>query len=278
VTDPLSIVTLGAAVGGVAGKFAEKAWAAAERWLSIRFAEHTEAAKAQAHANAAEFLIDLANRVSELERNGRIDKEGVTGQQQHPQFTATLQCAILRAAQTDDRDKHSLLARLISERLAARSESIIALASQMACDAIALSTQRQLKLLALCSFLEEIHPKNPVYDARRWLEIQLEPLTGLDWFYEVDALHLVALSCVSFDPKTDKSLFAHLFLKIGLKNQDAEFREDVFSGSTNIDWLQGLWTEGLAGVQLTSVGSLVGALAYDSIRGTNTGPAPRWNS
>lgn len=32
-TDPLSLIAVGAAVGGAAGKFVEKAWDSGEKWL-----------------------------------------------------------------------------------------------------------------------------------------------------------------------------------------------------------------------------------------------------
>jgi hypothetical protein len=39
--------------------------------------------------------------------------------------------------------------------------------------------------------------------------------------------------------------------------------------------LEAAWTEGLAGVQLTSVGSIVGALAYNNLAGKDVA-LPHW--
>jgi hypothetical protein len=40
--DPISLIALGAAVGGAAGKFTDKAWEASERWLKERDLAHTQ--------------------------------------------------------------------------------------------------------------------------------------------------------------------------------------------------------------------------------------------
>src|SRR5512135_1945734 len=112
--DPLSLIALGAGVGGLASKFAEKTWEASERWLTSRFADHAEVAKLRAKENAAAFIVELANRIQKLEDAGKIRSEGITKEEQHPQFTVTLQAAIMRAAQTDSQEKHELLANLIA--------------------------------------------------------------------------------------------------------------------------------------------------------------------
>lgn len=267
-SDPLSFIALGAGIGGVASKFAEKAWETAERWLTSKFGEHSEISKEIAHKNAASFLNELAQRIQKLEESGHIKAENVLKEQQHPQFSATLQNAIIRSAQTDNNDKHVMLAELIAHRLSSESESILSLASQMAVDAIALTTKRQLELLALCSFLEEIKPKTPINNYCEWLDVFLDRL-GVVEFYEIDALHLVALSCITYDPTSEKSLAFVLGFKFGI------FDEDAFSDLKNIDWLQVTWDIGLAGVKLTSVGSLVGSLAFNHITGIQAG-MPKW--
>jgi hypothetical protein len=266
--DPLSLIALGAGIGGVAGKVAEKAWDTGERWLAAKFGEHSEVARLRARENAAAFMLDLAERLRSLETNGRLDGGRAAAEQQHPQFSTTLQGALLRAAQTENREKHQLLAELIAQRLVSESESLITLASQMAVDAIALATPRQLRLLALCSFLEEVRPRDPVDDHCLWLDVCLRPFEDL-WFYKIDAMHLAALSCVLFDQTSQKGLDVSLGFKF------LRFEDGMFAKSAGYEWLTSLWTEGLAGVQLTSVGSLVGALAYDRLTGAHTG-IPKW--
>lgn len=43
--EPLSIIAIGAAVGGAAGKFVEKAWDSGEKWIQTFFKDHKEVAQ-----------------------------------------------------------------------------------------------------------------------------------------------------------------------------------------------------------------------------------------
>jgi hypothetical protein len=255
-SDPLSFIALGAGIGGLASKFAEKAWETSEHWLTSRFSGHSAVARAKAKENAAAFMVELATRIQKLEDAGQIRSEAASKEEEHPQFTVTLQAAIIRAAQTDNREKHLLLADLIARRLASESESILSLSSQMAVDAIALATNRQLRLLALCSFIEVVRPKGPLKNPGFWLDVFVKHFNDVA-FYEIDAMHLVALSCATFDPTFNS------------------FEEGAFSASVYLEDLQSLWDSGLSGVKLTSVGSLIGALAFDHILGVDLG-MPKW--
>ena len=157
--DPLSLIAAGAAVGGLASKVAEKAWDSGERWLREKFGSHADEAQEQARENAAKFVHQLAVRVAVLEKQRELDQVKIADAQRHPQFSALLQQTILNAAKTKDDDKLDLLARLVATRLTANAETTFALASDLASDAIARSTRRQLELMALCCFLDEIRPR-----------------------------------------------------------------------------------------------------------------------
>src|SRR5438094_9070456 len=104
-TDPLSLIALGAAVGGAAGKFVEKAWDSGEKWLGTYFANHRQKAQETARANAAGFLNNVAHEIDVRSRAGEIPAADLETAQDHPDFSAILQSALLTAAQTDDTDK-----------------------------------------------------------------------------------------------------------------------------------------------------------------------------
>lgn len=271
-TDPLSLVALGAAVGGMAGKLAERTWDSAEEWLRDRFAHHAENAKAAARENAARFLIELANRIKVLEDQHEVEASLAEARESHPQFSAMLQLAVLAAAQTEDPHKHQLLADLVAARLTTNSETTLALASEMACHAVARLTNRQLRLLGLCSFIERVRPRHPVPPGTHgaWLDAILTPFDDIE-FVEIDALHLVAVNCATYNPASEKDLIFWLNLKVGAGADDS-----VFSDSTCLAWLEIMWGQGLAGVQLTSVGSLVGGFVFDHLTGAMTG-IPEWD-
>jgi len=271
-TDPLLLVALGAAVGGTAGKIAEKAWDSGERWLRERFGSHSTEVQEQARANVAKFIEHLAARVKALEDGQRLDTKQLLETESHPQFSAVLQRTLLNAAQTEDAKKHDLLARLVAARLAVATETTLALASGLATDAIARSTGRQLTLMGLCCFLEDIRPRDPmpVPDYRRWLEIFLRRFTDFE-FKGFDARHLVAIGCATYDLGSERDLNLLFEMKGGTHCIGASFQDII-----EVDLLQFHWNEGLAGVSLTSVGSIVGGLAFDQITGGNSG-MPEWD-
>lgn len=271
-SDPVSLITLGAAVGGVAGKFAEKAWDSAEGWMRERFGSHTAETQEQAKQNVGQFVQQLAIRVKNLEDERKIDQGTITSSYKHPQFSAVLQIAILGAAQTDDELKHDLLARLVANRLASASESTMALASQLAVKAICRATKRQLTLMALACFLEEVRPKYvaSVEDYLKWLEIWLSRFLDFE-FKNIDARHLVAIGCATYDTASTRNLEVLLWMKGGEQCFSAPVKDlDSFV------ILEIQWIEGLAGVQLTSVGSIVGGLALDRIMGIES-IGPKWD-
>jgi len=274
--DPFSLIAAGAALGGLASKVAEKAWDSGERWLRERFGSHAVEAQEQARDNAAKFVHQLAVRVAALEKQQTLDQEKVSDTQRHPQFSSLLQQTILNAAKTNDDDKHDLLARLVAVRLASSPETTFALASDLASDAIARSTRQQLELMALCCFLDEIRPRDPIptaSDYHKWLGIQLRFFENFE-FREVDARHLVAIACASYDPASNRSLAMVLLFKAGTHLIE-QLHDDDFTHIPVVDLLQINWNYGLGGVQLTSVGSIVGGLALSQIKGMDCGP-PDW--
>jgi len=275
-TDPLSLVAAGAAIGGIASKVVEKTWDSGERWLRERFGSHAVEAREQARENAAKFVHQLAVRVAVLEKYHMLKQEKVSDTQQDPQFSSLLQQTILNSAKTSEDKKHDLLARLVAARLASSAETTGALASDLASDAIARSTRRQLELMALCCFLDEIRPRDPIptaVDYHEWLGIQLRSFENFE-FVEVDARHLVAIACASYDPASTRTLAGVLLFKAGI-HLVKQLHDDDFRHIPIIDTLQISWDSGLAGVRLTSVGSIVGGLSLSQIKGTDVGP-PDW--
>jgi hypothetical protein len=277
--DPLSLVALGAAIGGAAGKFVEKAWDSGEKWLGTYFANHGIKAQKKARENSLAFLKELSERIKILENEHIVKKNRIEHAMDHPEFSVLLQKGILNSAQTDNAEKRSYLSRLIAERLKYPAESTYSLASKMAVDAIANSTPKQLHILALLDFLQEVRwtsdpaPKD-IY--QKVLENLLSPFVELieDDLNQKDLLHLVALSCISYDKTSEKSLDHILRMKNGkiVQKQDweARFDEEAFNNSGVGQWLKYLWVEGLAGVDLTTVGLIIGKFVFDEVAGRTT--------
>ncbi len=272
VVDSVSIAAVAGAFGGVAGKVAEKTWDSAEKWLSARFGSHAPAVRVKAGANAAQFVQLLAERVRVLEEASELSAATVECAVQHPQFSAMLHDALLNAAQTDDSSKHGLLADIVAVRLAADAESTVALASPLAVTAVSRATPRQLHLLGLICVVGEIRPKRLGSEVhfRQWLTAVLKPFQHFQ-FYKIDALHLAALAATTFDPTSQRSLSAILNFKGVLLLINLVTFETV----PGFLELQGNWDEGLAGVQLTSVGSIIGGLVFNQLSGARL-QMPKW--
>lgn len=264
-TDPLSLIALGAAVGGAAGRFVEKAWDSGEKWITSYFADHRPKAIAQAQANSADFLNELAKRVKSLEDSGAVSKEQIETAQEHPDFSVALQRAMLTAAQTEDPQKHQLLARTLAERLGAKPEGMRAMTSKIALDAIGYMTPAQLKLLGLIADLLYVNPNSPlpprVY--QQWFEARFSPYVAAS-FTNLDLLHLESLSCLKHTPIISRDLTESL----ARKNSGAF--DPVMLESPLGAHIKALWQQGLQSVDLSSVGQLIGVYVSDLLSGGNT--------
>jgi len=267
--DPASLIAFGAAIGGAAGKFTERAWDAGAKWLDTYYANHKEKTLKKAQQNSAGFLIDLANKIKLLEEQQRISKETIESAQDHPDFSVLLQKALLASAQTENKDKHELLARLVAERLKVGPESRLAVVTKLACDAISGLTTKQLNLLGLLAQLSFVQNQNQVsanYFATH-LQHMLGPYKEIE-YDNLDILHLEALSCVKHIS------FSANDLKVILANKNKGVMDwDGFNNSDLGKRILGMWNKpgiGLTGVSLTSVGMLIGVYVSDLLTKTRT--------
>jgi len=271
--EPLSIIAIGAAVGGAAGKFVEKAWDSGEKWIQSYFKDHKEVAQQKATDNTMDFLNELAQKVKQLEDSKQIPKDKIESAQDHPDFSAMLQKALLTSAQTDSKDKHIILARLVSERLKSEPESILALGSKMACDAISYATVNQLLILGLAVNFYGIRP-NPFPPIgvnetnfqeymNAWLTQRLKPYEKIE-FKQIDIIHLESLSCLKVNTFIGRGL-NDMFKKENLvydfeKMVDIQLREKM----------KKIWNDGLQKIDLTTVGQIIGVSVSDLLTNTNT--------
>jgi len=263
--DPLSLVAIGAAVGGAAGKFVEKAWDSGERWISTYFADHRPKAIERAQANSVAFLGELANRVKMLEERGAVSRAEIDSAQEHPDFSVALQKALITAAQTDDPQKHQLLARTLADRLGAKPDGMRAMVSKIALDSIGYMTPGQLRVLGLTANLHNIRPTSPLSaDAyQRWLESRFSHYAGLS-LTVLDLIHLESLSCLKYTPMFSQDLGTVLREK-----NAGTLNAEILMSPIGKE-MKALWDQGLKSVDLTSVGQLVGAYVSDLLTGGTT--------
>ena len=272
--EPFSLIALGAAVGGGAGKFVEKAWDSGEKWIQSYFKDHKENAQKQATENSLDFLTELAHRIKQLEDEKKVSKENIDKAQDHPDFSAFLQKALLTSAQTDSKDKHKLLARLVSERLSSQPESVFSLASKMACDALSFTSTNQIMLLGLLTnlYVIRLHTFPPIgltpdkYQEwmDNWITQRLVPFKTLT-IGKQDLNHLESLSCLKINQFIGRDL--NQIYTVG----DFKFDFNILKTVDLKENIQKFWNESkLQAVDLTTTGQIIGVLASDMISNTQT--------
>lgn len=279
--EPLSIVTISAAVGGVAGKVVEKAWDAGEKWLSSYFKDHHKQAQEKAKTNALDFLNDLAKRIHVVEESSKTDSAKIKAIDQaleDPDFSAILRDAIISSSRTDNAEKHRILSRIVSERLVSKPEDLVSMTSSMACDAVSHLGNRHLYILAIVTVVYYLRPHplpppipkeqlGPWYIA--WLEKMFRPLVDKVECTNMDFLHLLSVACVKYDPILSRDI--KRILRPGNIEEITEdlIKEFIDKKEVGVK-LNKLWSQGLQHIALTSIGQLIGVYVTDELLGTKT--------
>jgi len=273
--EPLSIILISAAAGGIAGKFVEKAWDSGGKWIASYFKDHAPKAREAAEQNSLDFVNQLADRIKILEQQGVQNKEFIEDSLNHPDFSVLMQKAIISSAQTDNKQKHELLARLVSDRLTKGSESLFALSSKLACDAVSMLNMRQMKILGLLTNIMVVrpHPFPPPEIPKEifniwfvyWLKERLNVYQDLTFAY-MDLLHLESLSCVR--------------VSIGSRDLQKTLSPPKESGLTfdykaflATEWgrkAKKLWESDLKHALPTTVGQVIGIYVSDMLTNTTT--------
>ena len=272
--EPVSLIVLGAAIGGASGKFVEKAWDSGEKWIQSYFKDNKETALKKATENSKDFLNQLAQEIKHLEDQRTVSKEKIDQAQDHPDFSAFLQKALLTSAQTDSKDKHKLLARLVSERLASEPESVFSLASKMACDALSFTSTNQIEMLGLVTniYLIRPYPFPPVGIMPEkfqewmdnWITKRLSPYGNLT-IGKQDLNHLESLSCLKITQFITRDL-NQLYTE-----GDFNFDFNILKDTVLNEKIKQLWdVSRLQTIDLTTTGQIIGVMASDIISDTKT--------
>ena len=276
--EVLTIAVISGAVGGAAGKFAEKAWESGAKWVSNYFKGHAPQARQKAEQNALDFLALLATRVKKLEEQSEVHRKIIGDSLNQPDFTVLLQKAMLSSAQTNDKQKHELLARLVAGRLTQDSESLFALCSKLACDAVSMLNARQLKILGLLAGVYSVQrggiPPPALASKEMFSTWCADLLTKLLGAYqdlnpiEMDFLHLESLSCVKYDDIIIRDLGDVLSPP---EENGLAFDYRAFSTTEVGRKMEDLWSRRLLQHALpTTVGQLIGIYVSDILTNSTT--------
>lgn len=252
-SDPMSIVLLAGAAGGAAGKFTEIAMETGKQWIGNYFNNHQPKAQQQAQQNGLDFLTELATRVQTLERNNQVTQEKIEKIQEDPDFSAALQKALISSAQTQNKEKHQVLAEILAQRLTVESESLEALTTKMSLDVVSFLTSNQLNILGLITFLYSLAPIVTLdsFSYEIWIIDSLEPYLDIE-ISDTDLMHLETLSCLKINQMLGKDLQGILKRKNYGTSLSSGFYE-----TEEYKKIEELWHRKLENVDLTSVGSLI---------------------
>lgn len=278
--DPLTAAAIAGAAGGAAGKLIEKVWNSGQRWLATYFKDHQPKAQESAEKNALDFLSELANRVHGIEKtvkNIPDAKKQIEDALADPDFSALLKDAMIASGRTASGEKHKLLARVVSERLLAGEESLVALATNLACDAIPHLSPKHLRFLGVMTLVYGTRPDpfppnispGTFHDWwTTWLSDSLSSLMPLGDMTDIDYAHLLSVSCITYEFLSSRDL-----KQVLSPPNTSEFKWDAdkFLTDTPIGKkLSELWKAGMEKAVPTSAGRLIGIYVNDLLGGTKT--------
>jgi hypothetical protein len=241
---------------------------------------HPGEAQEVAISNVDDLFERLGQRVDALEEFSSEEdfRDRFVVALRDPDFTLTLQAAVLAGARTPSHEKHDILAFIVAERLLHDADSLVAVASSMAVEAVARLAQNQLRLLGLAVLTYRLRPpevelmktqtpERAIHAYGQWLLQSLPAYLPLPNFQQIDGMHLESVGCARREPYLSE--LGRRFVPEWV----SEHREVLWDELATAEAGRGmkhLWHAGLGAVTLTSVGELVGTYVHDRLTGART--------
>lgn len=271
-------IVIGKAAAAAGGKFVDKAWDNASKWLKEKFRDHSKDVQEQATKNSESFMQNAGKQLQVIVQNSQnspVTIQLMNDNFKDPDFSATLQEATIASARTNSEEKHLLLSRLIAERVTAKPEDMVSLVSSSAVEAIQKLTSKHLHILGLATLIYQIRPLDfpdnlppeiVEAHAKNWWDSQLSAmLAQAKELSHVDMRHLVSLSCIDHDTIFSRDLNPILKSGFGEWNSQKYLEE-----SENGKKLAVLYKSTLEHMTLTSTGMMIGILVHDQVVGKRT--------
>lgn len=275
----LTALVISSAVGGAAGGFIKELSSNGVKWLLGLVTAQSPEMQALARKNLESFVVRLAQRVERLEHELPAEKTQIfTEALNHPGSALLIKTAIVDAAITDNEERHEILAELISQRLTANADDMVALAGSASCGVVNCLTSRQIKLLAILSTIKDIRlqqklnlndnaaAKNFIY---QWWNQNIGIFIEDESFRQITPLdfeHLVAMGCIRMSIASSD---LKLTISSGFLNPDPELTESELDNEIWYKLLKEKWRY-LGCSTTTSVGRLIGILHRDVKLNTKT--------
>lgn len=254
-SDPIIVSAATGVASGLATVWSMEAVA----WIKSYFNDHHPSAVQKAQKNTSDFLIELSNRVMQLESKG-VELKNVL---EDPEFSSALQKAVIASSETESKEKHQLLAEVLANRLKSEAESRQALLAKMSLNIIPFLTPKQIELLSLIALFHNIQPVNlsEPMNYQIWIIHTYFPYLDIE-IDNKDILYLESLACVKTeDIRLKVGGFPHhydpfLRSKLEEKNPNVDL-DPSFYETSEFQKLEKLWIEHIHLVQPTSVGSFI---------------------
>jgi hypothetical protein len=271
--DPITTLVLSSAVGGAAGSFIKEVSSNGVKWLVDLVTAQSPEMQAIAKRNMENFVNRLAKRVEQLEKDITPEDSEIFRQSlNHPSSAMLIKAALVDAATTDNEDKHELLAELISQRLTAGADDMIALAGTAACSIVNSLSSRQIKILAVLCALYAIRPLKVELIAdpneakklvKKWWSDNITPLAD-DVFKQavnLDFEHLAAMGCIRFSSIGSSDLKG--LISNGFFEPKPVFQDEDLVGEKWYEVLNEKW-QNIGRSTPTSTGQMIGILHKDA--------------
>ncbi len=277
VLDPEQLKTAaeiaGIGSGLIAGaEFLPTVVGCAKKWISAKFHGHPQKAIDVALSN----FNDFSGQVN-ICLNGMQQIEGFEEKKEQaladPDYTSLFQEAVLGAARTNSVQTHKILARLVTERLAAEPDSLRTLASHMACDAVLQLSPKHLRFLGFMAILYAMDTPDYVKGVSgetgvdsdqktfekglSWLSDELSPLLPIGEMTHADYSHLEAVSCI-----TNGAYITELLHLLKWKFSTKQINESWIEQNPIYKVLCKYWN---SSASLTPAGTLIGMYVRDII-------------
>lgn len=266
--DPIE-VALKALITTGAGKAVDGIVALGKKAAPVLWSALSPKGKKQFEVNLRNFGTRLVADVRQHVDSGQLSQEQIAAALDQPDLVSLVINTLAQAGQTSDVEKQTLLAKLLADRLGTDADSELALVIPMASEAISRLNAQHLKLLALCYILafqryDETSDTARDYSAQRLREVEWVIRT-FDPYQDVettarDARHLVAVGCVG-----GLEGFLADEIKAALTRMvSPDLDLDMLMKTATWKHLETVWNNSrLAGMRLTSVGSLIGMYTSD---------------
>lgn len=271
--DPITTLVVSSAVGGAAGSFIKEVSSNGVKWLVDLVTAQSPEMQAIAKSNMENFVNRLAKRVEQLEKDITPEDSEIFRQSlNHPSSAMLIKAALVDAATTDNEDKHELLAELISQRLTAGADDMIALAGTAACSIVNSLSSRQIKILAVLCVLYAIRPLKVELIAdpneakklvKKWWSDNITPLAD-DVFKQavnLDFEHLAAMGCIRFSSIGSSDLKG--LISNGFFEPKPVFQDEDLVGEKWYEVLNEKW-QNIGRSTPTSTGQMIGILHKDA--------------